>query len=795
MPIQISNFKVFDQINNGKDFTLNTGTFNTGVNGNVQKELKVTFDVEIEWSSAADANNEFTVDGNTVTNEVGSFIADGFAIGDTIDIDNPDLTTIAADRVITFVSDDTIIFDGAAVTPVTSQTVVIKGKNAIQDFLFRYDFPSTAESTDYLSRLTQRKLEWKAENVTVGGSFEAGTWSDIKNGANFGSFQIRHNGFSSTYVQSVSIEHVFLIESYWLDGQSSNLTNIIEPAYLSGYNYLEYKFRLDTKTDITNTNDQKGTTQETIPSLIGWFNEVNKTGIANGYNIDSVTYTDNASATVTTGLIKDDITDVEILVRNTGLFASGTHDLIVKVSKLPEETEYKDTVDTFAETHILATERATLSGGTVAGSDFIKNLAVTPNATTPNDVIDINFQVDYSAAQQLRIDDGDSFLITIEIGTPDSLHLIADTGSYIVDTNDPDLFGIGRFKLFNLVTDPLGNGFTELKTKILDNIRAEFDFTLNLNNDALLKNFEVGLYARDSITGNYFALDRVINNFETVVISGGVQQINVNTTRGFKLASGDEFNKVEVNTGTQGAGIQRYDCKFGLKVTWQDYLFNSNADPVFFDNTKPNDNLNFKASNYSGLNDYEIVVGILATVSNGVTDTDFEAWSPAIAAEDYDVDANSAITFGSTDFKTYKLDTTEITPNYSSNENTVLEVTFNPDSPINLLDDVQAQVEIWEFENGVVNNVYQINSVNDPLGAGNILQPLSGETKLKVTNNGTTVVCECQLDNDNMNTNSGFVYSISGRIFNGTASIDGKTTEDDVIKNTEGGSTKTLDTP
>jgi len=793
MPIQINNFKVFDQVRNGLDFSLNPLIFNTGTNGNTQKVMKSTFDVSISWSSEADENNEFEIVGNTLTNQIGSFIDAGFAIGDVIDIQDPDGTPIASDRNITFVSFDKIVFDGTDATTASSQTMVVKGKNAIQDFLFKFQFPASAESPTYLSRLTGRKLEWQAEGVTVSGGFEDGSWSDIKNGAEFGEWKIRHNGFSDTYTQSVSIEHIFIVEPFWLDGQLSNLQNIIEPSYLNGYSQLSYNFRLDTKTDITNPNDSKGTTQETTPSFIGWFNEVNKTGTPNGFSIDGIVYIDNSVATATTGIIKDSITDVTINVRNNGLFASGTHDLLVKVSKLPSEDEYSDTTEKYTETHILASERATLSGGVVVGSDFIKNLDVTANATSPNDVIDIDFQIDYSALQQAKINEGDNFLISVEIGVPDSVHLIAGVGTYIVDTNDPDLFSVDEFKLYNLVSDPLGDGFTELKTKIQDNIRTAFDFTLNLNKDALLKGFDVGLYARNSTTGDFFTLDNVINNFETVTQSNGVQQINVNTVRGFKLKSGDDFNKVIVSTGTEIAGIQRYSCEFGLKVTWQDYIFNSQADTIFFDNTKPNNNLNFKSSNYSGLNDYEIVVGILATVSNGVNDTEFQVWSPAIQVQDYDSDVDSPITFSSTDFQTYKLDLTEITPNYSSNENTIVKLTFNPDTPINPSDDINAQVEIWEFENGLVNNIFQINSVNEPLASGNVLQPLSGETKLKITNLSTSVECECQVDNDLMKTESGFVYSISGRIFNGTVSIDGKTTENDVIKNTEGGSTKTLD--
>ena len=76
---------------------------------------------------------------------------------------------------------------------------------------------------------------------------------------------------------------------------------------------------------------------------------------------------------------------------------------------------------------------------------------------------------------------------------------------------------------------------------------------------------------------------------------------------------------MKLETKENIAGFQYYEGVLGQKISWQDWIQNDNVDTVFFDNTKPNDNLNLKASNYSNLNDYSIRLALIMSV-DGIND-------------------------------------------------------------------------------------------------------------------------------------------------------------------------------
>ena len=791
MPIQVSNFKVFDQVTNGKDFSLTTGTFSIGVNGNVQKVAKATYDLTISWESLASSIDEFVISGgNTLTRDAGNFLTDGMAIGDTIDILNSG--ALASDRVVTYVTDSYLTFDGATVADTTSQVMEVRGKNALVNFYLRFCFPSDTEEPTYLSRLTGRKLEWKLEGVTVGGSFEDAVWGDIKQGAKFGSVKIKHNDFASTYIQSISVEHEFIIEPIWLEGQDDNFTTLQEPDYLQGYSQLEYRFDLLAPTVIGNNQDRKGFEDLNSPSSIGWYNEVNKTGTANDYSITDALLLNNATASATNGLIRDNTTDVSFTVSNTAdVFASGTHNLLVKVCKLPQEIEYADTSSDLTTTHILASERATLGGATIAGSDFIKTLAVVAG-TDSDSQIDVSFSVQYSTEQKSLLNAGDKFLITCEIGEPNTAHLIAFFGEYVVDTDNPNLLNVGNFVAYDLATDPATTGYTELDLKVEDNVRFEFDLLLDLNENALLKSFQLGLFARNTITEEYFKLAAIDNDFEFVPKISDVQQINLDSTSGYLLKNEDAFNELSISTDTLTSGVQSYHVKVGLKSTWQDYIFNGNVDEDFYIAGNLNTNFNYLSSNYSGVNDYDIHFGIISNCNDGVADTEYRAYSPALPTKTYDDDTGGAVAFDATQFQTFTQLDVNVSPKFMTLEDTKVKVIFTPSTAVDDTQVIEGQINLYEFRNGTLNSTYQINSVNLPL-LNQPLKPSDSETKLVVTNNGTSIDLFCQIDKEYINTEINFSYTISARIWNPLISASGKIMEDGTLKGTEGNIIKIID--
>jgi hypothetical protein len=152
-----------------------------------------------------------------------------------------------------------------------------------------------------------------------------------------------------------------------------------------------------------------------------------------------------------------------------------------------------------------------------------------------------------------------------------------------------------------------------------DGLLLDFAFSLDLAKQAFISQLALKLVAFKSADESYFELDRYTIDCSNFPIADGSQQLQVDTTRGYNLATGDQFNFVKLETGAKVGSVQSYTGSFGQKITWQDWLANLDVDTVFYDDTQPNNNRNQKASNYSGLEGYQIKIIAEATLT-GIDD-------------------------------------------------------------------------------------------------------------------------------------------------------------------------------
>ena len=102
------------EIKNGSSFTDNPTDFSSNLIGSTQERVQATTRVRVIWTARANAGDIFTINANTLTRQSGSFIDDGFTIGDTIDILEQNVFK-ATGVVITTIPDTVIVFTGAAV--------------------------------------------------------------------------------------------------------------------------------------------------------------------------------------------------------------------------------------------------------------------------------------------------------------------------------------------------------------------------------------------------------------------------------------------------------------------------------------------------------------------------------------------------------------------------------------------------------------------------------------------------------------------------------------------------------
>lgn len=208
----------------------------------------------------------------------------------------------------------------------------------------------------------------------------------------------------------------------------------------------------------------------------------------------------------------------------------------------------------------------------------------------------------------------------------------------------------------------------------------------------------------------------------------------------------------------------KYLGEVGFKFDWQTWLKLVGADGIFYDTTKPNNNLNKKSSNYSAKHDYELYVVTQFDVSQGPTGpiTTYEKVSPICRVLDYNESAvdprqwSVVITVKDTDGN-------NLNGNINVKTNVVMEALWTIASgTLPAEENIWAIHRIQEFGGGI--NIYEFSSLRENLASGpNPLKPVTGETMLKVeVISSTEIKTTCLIDGTLLV--KGKNYNISARI-------------------------------
>jgi hypothetical protein len=199
----------------------------------------------------------------------------------------------------------------------------------------------------------------------------------------------------------------------------------------------------------------------------------------------------------------------------------------------------------------------------------------------------------------------------------------------------------------------------------------------NLSEDVTLEDLTFKIVAYNTVTNVWFDLRSLSIDLSDQIASGNIQDINLDSTRGYVLTDTDIFNSLKLTTDTNILGRQYYDLEIGYKIPWQDWLALPYADTIFLDRTKSQNGLNQNASNYSGVNDYVIKILIEANVeTTGITTNyvqpsgDFEAYN--YNTDDQAPDAYSCV------INTFKKDGTPILNNVIQDEFTEVRAVVTP---------------------------------------------------------------------------------------------------------------------
>ncbi len=775
MPVKVivTSQKFFNEFKNGEDFLTDPTDYTNNLTGSVMENQMVSMTLDVSYNAQSSQANMFKVVGTVYTRSTGLWSDDGLASGDAITVEYYDSAgTFYGQfaKTIVSISGNTMVVDTTtSISDGNYSRMTIIGKEPITALIHGYSLRENQDVFGVQNLITGSDAAYYGSGMVAGGAWvnfvglgQNKDWED-------GSFRARKLAGTLTN-QLFEIEHKLVIPFY-SEGDDLNFL----PNYLDGLKSLKYVFESDFRTVISNQNTSKKGVYDTQLGGVAGYNE-NFNGFDNNYSIKSVSYNDAASLSNADGILIAGKTKVTIIVEKIlGSFVASER-YGVYVGYKAEQSDYQNTnLSDFKENFIYDRSMNNEGAAAAVGDVFITN-----NTSIINGLgdLEITFDVEYDLATKLFLSNqfqntvtefvigvnvGD---VTIASGNSDRVMLLAANTVY---DQSPDIEGLMNFKKFNIYPHDrqigVGVASTNMTSWNEDGIVLDFEFEIDLNLDAVVNSLDFKLVAQDPINGKIFELDSYTYPIAGSIISGGIQQFNIATTRGYILESTDQFNKVTINVGTNTAGVQKYNGVFAQKISWQDWIQNLDADTIFYDSAEPNDNLNYKSSNYSALNGYDIKLiasaNLFGTNAFGVSGlTDYIFASPALTVYDYTLDGNVTPIWSGV-IETFNVAaTTNLGLAVLNGQNTLFRTTWtNSNGPVVSLADLQGINRIEETgQQGYA--MTELSTINPP-DIGQILIPSTG-SQLDMYLSGGLVIMDCLIDGSLVG--NGINYNFSSRI-------------------------------
>lgn len=782
--IKVISRKFYNQLDNGEDFTLNTSTFTNFLKGNSGGKYKAIHDIGVEWFSTATQVGTtiingftFTATADTITRDQGSWIDDGFKLGDTIKA----VTTSATNDgtyTVSNITDTVLTCSGAGFSNQVDGDAIVVGFTTLNDVEFQYGLIENGEQINFNSKVDGNVQKYRLEGVSAtatamnpvgiqktwqNGSVEVSTGAgnpiNITNGA---------LNYSATHT-SFLIEHEFILFPTYLDGEIDNVVNGNPPELWATDKCLKYVFSIYMANTLSDPNSFHYGQDELLLGNTGWIDETYNGNAAN-FSINSISYADS-SGNPANGILRSGNTDVTVVV-DTDLTINTSTKFALTHFLLPDEDQYKgaSVQSSTLEENFLFENFVTQFGATDPDGDILKNVVGTVVSASQGS---ITFTVQYDSVDELdKIRAGNHCFLGLLIqdastaNTQMMLKLGAD--EMVASAFGDDETGLITFADFNLYQHPEddgdpADGSTSVQAYVEDKLLSSFTFEIEKDGPVVDK-VTARLVAYNSTDDVFFDIQKEEYDFTIYPQVGGIQQINLDTTRAFKLASGSDFNKVDCSITSSGAKDTTYEFNWAFAFDWADYKALAAANSAFYDNTELNNGLNQNSSHYSmNVANWGVYLFYDFDMNNDGNITTYRQISPELDVVNYDDYIGTNI-WSVTKQLTNQAGTST-NNNILDTENTKISFAFTS-SLGDVGTDYQAVIRLEEYQNGGLKNIWEISSYKDRLVAGNPLKPLTGETFAKITKSPVdTLTVEAEIDKDLINL--GRQYQVSSRIWVG----------------------------
>jgi len=849
MAFRTTESKFYYQGSNGENLDLNPLQFTQNLAGGVLERVKSVKKVAVSVLTDASVGVPFFVDGNVLYRTSGSFVDAGFWVGDTISVFNESIGGgwIFEDREITSISNDglQVYFDGLPVAAVGFGSGSCYNKTPLRAFQLGFGIIQNDESFNVISKIDGSSQQFYSPTEVGAGPVGARDTS-FQDCIPLGTTRswltkdqvrvrfVQDLPFTELegYPQEFEIEHTFEIVPFVLDGELGNLQNDILPELFQNNNSLKYAFEAEFKTSNSNPNTAKTGRFEQSLGAVSWFNR-NFNNLNNQYSVDSVDHTDDLTAQVVDSIQVGAITNNTLVLNSAdGTFVNGQR-VILDVFYLASESEYlpnpDDPASSVVSTHDVHEnfiwEKVVLQIGLGSSSSgFIIDASATLLGPSQ---IQIDFQTQYSASEQLRLDQTKYYGIAVNLSDQsvgpeftDKVPLLCEVKEYTKSVDVPDLFTVnGNIRVFphnqNIGVD---SGYTDFKGWVEDGVVLQIPFGLNLDQIARVQSLEVGVIAYNPIDGDLFVIDKFnISLSSQVLAPNGTQYFTLDGTRNYKLEDGSQFNTLQL--GHQGTTFIKpstvepgvdityngYLLTCGYKIPWQEWD-SIQANTSFFNPSQENNGLNKNTSNYAGStlpdttpNPYIVAMSVMASVlvanedSNDFgTVTQYTSITSACTVNDYS--EGSSFPGWAVSIGTSTVGGADLEGNIADSENTLITTTYTPSGGDTSIITDPYGIDRFDNANGGPISIRELSSIRGS-ESDNPLVPVAGETFLKLTDNGTEIVTESMIDFNRIDPTIG--KRITSRL--GCLSSSGgippgaKITESGIVKVTESGDIKVIE--
>jgi hypothetical protein len=572
-------------------------------------KIKCTIDfyVKVSAENIAVITSENTSNNTIRRTDSGSFLKDGFRIGNSIT--TVGMGTDSANYTISDVSEKLITISSTLGTTTTYFSA----------FIYRTDLPI---SCDYYYNLIENDApdsfvslvdNQTTQRYTVSGISPTGTTGTFTIASNSKAWAVDGNGYGITidgmgisdFKYYFRIIQTFIITPIALYSQLQNIQNGIPPAvdYFADRKCLRHIAKIDMKIEKTNpeiidtaTVSRKGNT--------GWFDEFlngedatySATTPVYTFGGESVSEVQYSSTTGTNAVIT--------LTSSNNTFTTGTTAVLHIIYIPATESDYINTASKFR--HAFAYDRVTLTCGAGSSSginngtdDKQINLAAATFVNSSTITITCGFRMATYLESRVSEKDSDNrnYLVFVttqnssitSTTTTDRNAVIVDVNSYGLDLDDSTLFEINpNVKFYNFSDSLLGS---QVNGTAGDIVRAVVPFQIKKEGQTITS---IGVRIDAVYTGSTktFTIEEWNADTSSFCLDDGVQEISITQNRGYRLPANHILNNITVSRNTsldQSAGVRYpyaqsgYTLSYPFQLRYETWRTLENADCDFGD--------------------------------------------------------------------------------------------------------------------------------------------------------------------------------------------------------------------